>query len=172
MLSEAEKQLAAQDAADHAKLAELYRDPLTELSEMLRTNEKPLTMKEKLSGFGGFMKLMADPANARVARIFVLVTILMFAVPMISLFLGMHVIAPALGVDAGTCGGVCALVMVVTVMGSYVVFVLNDEVFNEKKQEASMRAHQQPKKQTRSTTSVETASVQSANPRKNKKKDK
>jgi hypothetical protein len=154
-LSQAELDLAAQDAADHAKLADIYRED-SELNMMLHTNEKSLTINEKLAGFGSFMKLMTDPTNMRVARVFLFVTALMVVVPLVALFIGMHVVGPALQMDRGTCGGVTALVSVVAVMGGYVVFVLNNEVFNEKKQQSALDASkrsQRPGQQTGATGS-------------------
>ncbi|CUI14244.1 membrane-associated protein, putative [Bodo saltans] len=104
------------------------------------------TNAEKLKGFKSFAGMMADPVNRRVMRVFVFVTILMFSVPIVSLFIGMRVLAPVLGMekDRDTVGGLFAVATTVVIMVGYVVFALGeDEVFDERVQEANIAANKE-----------------------------
>lgn len=101
------------------------------------------TNSEKIQGFKKFAALMGDPVNKRVLRIFAFVTLMMFSVPVVALYFGMHVLAPALGMESekDTVGGLFAVGTTVVIMVGYVVFALGeDEVFNESVQLENMAA--------------------------------
>jgi hypothetical protein len=114
------------------------------------------TNAEKLKGFKNFAGMMADPVNRRVMRVFVFVTLLMFSVPVVSLYVGMAVLAPVLGMekDRDTVGGLFAVATTVVIMVGYVVFALaEDEVFDERVQEANVK-DAASKKKAASTDSI------------------
>ncbi|KEG11373.1 hypothetical protein DQ04_02691060 [Trypanosoma grayi] len=79
-------------------------------------------MKEKVAEFRGFVELLGRPQNGRVVGVFLITTAVMFTIPIIVLLIGMHLVAPAIGADAGVCGGFMALGSTVIIMASYVIY--------------------------------------------------
>lgn len=101
------------------------------------------TTKEKIEGFKKFAQLLSDPTNQRVLRVFLFVSLAMFSVPVVGLFVGMHIVAPALGMqdDKETCGGLVAVAASVFIMIGYVFYALReDAMFNEHIQRSQMAA--------------------------------
>lgn len=117
-------------------LEALYKSELNKLEKRPDFAIPHMTTKEKLTGFKKFSSMLSDPTNARVMRVFLMVTCSMFSLPIVGLYIGSSWIGPLLGVDGDLAGAVTAVAVVLVIMFGYVFYALaEDEMFNADIQE-------------------------------------
>ncbi|CCD20549.1 hypothetical protein ERJ75_001737300 [Trypanosoma vivax] len=93
--------------------------------ELLRAAFCP--MREKMAAFRGFVNVLKKPEHERVVSVFILTSLVMFSAPVATLLVGMHLVAPAIGVDPGTCGGLISVGTTVAIMAWYVWHALCED---------------------------------------------
>lgn len=98
--------------------------------EFIEATTKPIGVKAK--DCGALLRRFSESQNQKVASVFIIVTFLMFTVPLIVLGVSMKVVAPHVGADPTLCGGLAAVFATVFLMIGYVVYAMVEDANRRK----------------------------------------
>lgn len=106
----------------------------TILDALHRPKQKPLTWRERIDGSKALVAALSQPNNARVARIFVMTSLCMIVVPLVTLFAASN-LAPHLYdcdredayFDCAAFGGLSAVASTLVVVVYYAVWAIRSD---------------------------------------------